>query len=65
MSRRARFVGCGYPEPAPDRRNVSTHVIERTSPKGQPFRGTCARCGATGLRIADAGEDCPMDEPLR
>ena len=34
------------------------HAIERTSPKGTPFIGTCSLCGKTGLRIADISEPC-------
>jgi hypothetical protein len=35
------------------------HHIERTSPKGGPFVGTCLLCGATNLRPSDAHKDCP------
>lgn len=34
------------------------HHIERTSPKGQPFVGTCRLCGKSGLRMSAALEDC-------
>lgn len=34
------------------------HVIERTSPKGLKFVGTCRLCGATGLTLADSDDDC-------
>lgn len=34
------------------------HIIERTSPKGQAFIGTCARCGQTDLPITAAKEPC-------
>ena len=34
------------------------HHIERTSPKGEAFVGTCRLCGQTGLRAADATKDC-------
>lgn len=33
-------------------------LINRTSPKGTPFVGTCAACGKTGLRLSAMGEDC-------
>ena len=36
-----------------------THHIERTSPKGEPFRGTCFLCGKTNLLSKDAFETCP------
>ncbi len=34
------------------------HHVERTSPKGQEFRGTCRLCGMTGLKASAALEDC-------
>ena len=34
------------------------HHIERTSPKGGPFLGTCVLCGKTGLRLSAANEPC-------
>jgi hypothetical protein len=33
-------------------------LINRTSPKGGPFLGTCAACGATNLSLGDPSE-CP------
>ena len=38
-----------------------THLVVRTSPKGpgQKFIGTCALCGQTGLKAADALSPCP------
>jgi hypothetical protein len=36
------------------------HAIERTSPKGGPFIGTCRKCGRAGLTVADFFRDeCP------
>lgn len=34
------------------------HHIERTSPKGETFRGTCRLCGKTNLTALDARKDC-------
>lgn len=34
------------------------HAIERTSPKGEPFVGTCWQCGRAGLTIHEAMEPC-------
>jgi hypothetical protein len=34
------------------------HAIERTSPKGGPFLGTCMRCGRTGLPMSAVTEPC-------
>lgn len=41
-----------------------THVVERTSPKGegQKFIGKCLLCGATELTAVDALKDCPNPE---
>ena len=35
------------------------HAVERTSPKGTPFRGTCRLCGTTFLGLSGALQDCP------
>lgn len=35
-----------------------THVIERTSPLGEPFVGTCTLCGTAGLTTAQVHEPC-------
>lgn len=32
-------------------------LVNRTSPKGTPFVGTCAACGKSGLTSAQARED--------
>lgn len=34
------------------------HALRRTSPKGQPFIGTCTLCGREGLRASQAAEYC-------
>jgi hypothetical protein len=34
------------------------HSLERTSPKGQAFIGTCVLCGAPNLALSAAQEDC-------
>lgn len=37
-----------------------SHAINRTSPKGQPFLGTCYKCGKPGLTVSGAmSEECP------
>lgn len=33
-------------------------LINRTSPKGQKFVGTCAACGKPGLTFSAMQEDC-------
>ena len=38
-----------------------SHAVERTSPMGTPFRGTCVKCGQTGLGLSGPLEDCPAD----
>jgi len=35
------------------------HHIERTSPKGETFRGTCRLCGQQNLTALDARRECP------
>lgn len=44
-------------------RMTRTHSIERTSPKGGPFMGTCTLCGQTGLTFSDESE-CPNQRGL-
>lgn len=34
------------------------HSLNRTSPKGGPFVGTCALCGKTGLSLTDMKSEC-------
>lgn len=34
------------------------HSLERTSPKGRPFIGTCRLCGTPNLRVEDALKEC-------
>jgi len=34
------------------------HHVERTSPKGRDFIGTCRLCGKRGLKASAALEDC-------
>jgi hypothetical protein len=41
-----------------------THTLERTSPKGGPFIGTCTRCGRQNLRMGDALEECSNDRNI-
>jgi hypothetical protein len=38
------------------------HSLERTNPKGQPFRGVCVLCGKTDLPMSAVQEECPPDE---
>ena len=33
-------------------------LVNRTSPYGQPFVGTCASCGKTGLTFGELTEHC-------
>ena len=40
------------------------HHIKRTSPKGEPFLGTCILCGQTNLKSQDALKDCPNTRDL-
>lgn len=40
------------------------HCIERTSPKGGQFIGTCSLCGQRRLTIADITRTCPNPSGL-
>jgi hypothetical protein len=40
------------------------HAIERTSPMGGPFIGTCRLCGTPNLRMGDALKECPNQRGL-
>lgn len=40
-------------------------IVNRTSPKGTPFRGTCAACGKQGLTIeATMSDECENQRGL-
>jgi hypothetical protein len=41
-----------------------SHAIERTSPKGGPFVGTCRLCGTPNLTFASMVEECPNQRGL-
>ena len=36
---------------------MMAHSIERTSPKGEKFIGTCMKCGRQGLTLIEAMEE--------
>lgn len=40
------------------------HSLERTSPKGGPFVGTCTLCGTPNLRLDALREGCPNQRGL-
>lgn len=37
---------------------ASHPLVNRTSPKGQDFVGTCASCGKTGITFKTMREEC-------
>lgn len=39
-------------------------LVNRTSPKGMSFVGTCAACGKRGLTFKDLKEDCPNQRAM-
>jgi hypothetical protein len=41
-----------------DNQSARTHLLDRTSPKGEYFIGTCRLCGTHGLRMKQANERC-------
>jgi hypothetical protein len=40
------------------------HSLNRTSPKGGPFFGTCFMCGTPNLSLEDMRLDCPNQRGL-
>lgn len=38
--------------------DMEMHAIRRTNAKGQPFVGTCMKCGKEGLTVADMAKPC-------
>lgn len=49
-----RHIGDDYMDQPPRR----SHSLNRTSPKGHSFVGTCSLCGKTNLTIADMNSEC-------
>lgn len=49
-----------FNRPEPSR----SHSLERTSPKGGPFVGTCRLCGKAGLTISDMSQECENQRGL-
>jgi hypothetical protein len=39
-------------------------LVNRTSPKGEPFIGTCAACGKTGITFDNTDEYCENQRGL-
>ena len=37
---------------------MNQHALERTSPMGEPFIGTCIKCGRKGLTMRQGFEEC-------
>ena len=58
------FLGDAYMDafnrPEPSRQ----HSLQRTSPKGGPFVGTCALCGKAGLTLDDMRTECENPREL-
>lgn len=40
------------------------HSLQRTSPKGQDFVGTCTLCGTPGLTMKNVHDECPNQRSL-
>jgi hypothetical protein len=49
-----RYIGDDYM----DRPPLRMHSLNRTSPKGHSFVGTCALCGKPNLTISDMNTEC-------
>jgi hypothetical protein len=41
-----------------DQRPTRMHSLNRTSPKGHSFVGTCALCGKPNLMLSDMNTEC-------
>ncbi|SEK36480.1 hypothetical protein SAMN04515666_101332 [Bosea lupini] len=63
-NQKSLFVAAAVAERKAGSGTASTHAIERTSPKGGPFIGTCRLCGTPGLSAADALQPCPNQRGL-
>lgn len=64
MTRHNQHLGDSYMDafnrPSPSRQ----HSLERTSPKGGPFVGTCRLCGKAGLTFDDMRKECENQRNL-
>jgi hypothetical protein len=67
MSRRARFIGCGFPDPAPDR--IPADRIRRKAPVLPPEHevpeGRCIRWSGTTGHTAQPPGDVRTPDPER
>lgn len=45
-------------------KEIITHSLERTSPKGGLFLGRCVHCGMKNLTSSAAFEKCPNPEGI-
>jgi hypothetical protein len=43
---------------------MTTHSLERTSPKGQPFVGYCVNCGMVNLPASAVFDACPNPDDV-
>jgi hypothetical protein len=59
LARRLGFAAVNAPLGDTFLRNLmATHVLERTSPKGQDFLGQCVYCGTPNLTAFQANDEC-------
>lgn len=56
----SRYIGDEYM----DQRPARMHSLNRTSPKGQSFVGTCALCGKVNLTLAAMNSECDNQRGL-
>jgi hypothetical protein len=52
------FAACRVSDSQTGKRDMMHPLVNRTSPKGQAFIGTCAACGQTGLTSATMRGEC-------
>lgn len=59
-----RYMLDGFDPNRSPKKPTTRHSLERTSPKGERFVGTCTLCGTTGLTTANLNDECPNQRGL-
>lgn len=54
----SKFFDAAVTQRRKETNRMQCHSLERTSPKGQDFRGTCKLCGLTNLTIGECQNYC-------
>jgi hypothetical protein len=64
MTRHNQHLGDSYMDTFNRASPSRQHSLERTSPKGGPFVGTCRLCGKAGLTLDDMRDECENQRGL-